>query len=116
MSLETCRSSSASTSSFTRSAAVTYRTRRPASQAATPNPIKRWVLPGAGITEQNDRFAGVDERPCGKHGHGLSPDRGRLGEVEVRKPFHAGEPGLLDASLAPAFGPVVGLPAKDFPQ
>jgi hypothetical protein len=58
-------------------------------------------LAGAGVTEGDERLAGVDPRPGGQRGEG-GRDAGDGVSTEVGQPLEAGESGFGDAAGAAA--------------
>jgi hypothetical protein len=70
---------------------------------------------GAGVTERDDRLAGVDPR-AGCQGCELSGDAGDDVGVEVGQPLEAGEAGFADAAGSAPAGPVVGFGGQDLGQ
>ena len=77
-------------------------------------PDEQMRLAGPGVTEQHDRFAGVEIVPGGEVAEGGGCDAGYGVDVEVRQPFQSGELRVVDASGTAAFGAIVDFGGQHF--
>ena len=71
---------------------------------------------GAGVADQNDRFAGVDPGSFAQGGQGGRVDGGGGGQVEVLQAFDAGEAGLEQTAGPPSAVALVDLGGEHLGQ